>query len=348
LAVDAQGNVWVSNYDTQTSFFNSAGTLTELAPNGSLLSPIDYDLGTTAGIQAFGVAVDGNDNVWASHFTTSTYSLSILNQAGNFIDGTPETNGAGGLFQPLYLAVSPLSYPNGDVWVVDNGGKSTNSPSSMSRFSYNGDPFGNGYGLSIPNQNSEDVAIDAAGFVWITNPGVNSIIQLAPDGSLVNSATIGGLNQPFCIAVDPNGNLWITNAANSDGTSSLTKYNVSSDVILSANNYTGGGLSQAEGVAVDAAGNVWVANFTGSSISEFNSAGTALTPAGSKGGYQLAVPSQPDSVAVDASGNVWTANFAPGAPPVTVYYGLAAPTTSPIVAAIANGFTPVNVVSTPP
>jgi len=70
--------------------------------------------------------------------------------------------------------------------------------------------------------------------------------------------------------------------------------------------YFGGGLSRPQGIAIDGLGNVWAANVTTSSLSEFSSAGVALS---SGGGYSGGGLDEPTAVAIDLTGNAWVANL---------------------------------------
>jgi hypothetical protein len=73
--------------------------------------------------------------------------------------------------------------------------------------------------------------------------------------------------------------------------------------------FTGGGLNGPKSIAIDGSGNAWVANFylgsVSASVSEFSSAGNALSPSAgfTEGGLSLS-----DSIAIDGSGNAWIAD----------------------------------------
>jgi hypothetical protein len=77
---------------------------------------------------------------------------------------------------------------------------------------------------------------------------------------------------------------------------------------------------------MDGAGNAWVANQSGSSVTEFTSTGTALSPStGYTGGSQGAHA----YIAIDGSGDVWVTNDTDS---VTELIGAAAPVVTPKVA----------------
>ena len=158
-----------------------------------------------------------------------------------------------------------------------------------------------GGGLNAPNE----IAIDGAGNVWVTNFDGDSVTELNSAGVPVSSPigfTGGGLNDPLGVAIDGAGNVWVTDSGNSRVTelsSSGAPLSPSSGIII------GSGPSGPEGVAVDAAGNVWIANVNTSTITELNSAGTPISPVGGFNGGGLLGP---ESIAIDGAGNLWVTN----------------------------------------
>jgi hypothetical protein len=69
--------------------------------------------------------------------------------------------------------------------------------------------------------------------------------------------------------------------------------------------YKGGGVKAPVYVAIDASGNAWIANSGANSISEFSSAGVAISPSTGYMGGGLNVSG---CIALDAFGNAWVAN----------------------------------------
>ena len=103
-------------------------------------------------------------------------------------------------------------------------------------------------------------------------------------------------------------------------------------------NLTTGGINYPGTVAVDSAQNIWFVNRVNNSITELagiNSTlpvGTAISPSTgvySTGGYGLdANLGGPYSLLPDRSGNLWISNE--GFDTVTMFFGLAAPTVTPL------------------
>jgi hypothetical protein len=70
--------------------------------------------------------------------------------------------------------------------------------------------------------------------------------------------------------------------------------------------FTGGGLTGPNSIAIDASGNAWIADYGSSNISEFSSAGAALS---APPGYANGGLDNPNSIAMDGSGNAWTSSL---------------------------------------
>jgi streptogramin lyase len=152
-----------------------------------------------------------------------------------------------------------------------------------------------------------NVAIDAAGNVWLPNFGVpatpgNTVTELNSSGALVGNFNPTGadFNNPFGIAIDAAGNVWVPNA---DG-NTVTELN-SSGALVGNFNPTGADFNDPTAVAIDSAGNVWVSNEGGNTVTELNSSG-ALVGNFNPTGANFDAPA---AVAIDATGNVWLPNF---------------------------------------
>ncbi len=135
--------------------------------------------------------------------------------------------------------------------------------------------------------------------------------------SVALSFTGGGLNDPYSIAVDGNGNVWTTNGGNT----SVSQINgVTGAAISPAGGYTGNGLIIPFAIAIDPAGNAWVNNMfpsaPPSNVSVFKPGGAAFTGSPFSGGGLATGNSinatSPRDVAFDANGNAWFANLSTG------------------------------------
>jgi len=136
-----------------------------------------------------------------------------------------------------------------------------------------------------------------------TSPFQPMLSSAPNDFSIAISYTGGGLLNPFGIAVDGSGNIWVTNPSVNE----ISEFSPTGAAISTTNGYSGGGLDSPRDIAIDAAGDAWVTNATGSRLSEFNSSGVAMSPST---GYTGGGLNGSYGIAIDASGNVWSANFA--------------------------------------
>ena len=322
VAIDKAGNVWVGNTAT------GANSVSELSPLGA---PITTSAGYTGGgiDDPFSIAIDKSGNVWTANVTPN--SLSEISSTGTPATLSPYTGG--GLNAPYSIAFDLL----GHAWVVNNVG------SSLSEFSSAGSaittsPGDQGGGI---NNDPVSLAIDASGNIWVSDSiTLGALSEFYSSGtsagmpiSASTGDTGGGLADPWGLAIDANGNVW---AADSSSTkSAISLFGAGGSAISSSTGYTGGGLNVPEGIAIDGAGNVWAVNrgstatsapYPDSSISEFSSAGIAISPStGYQAGLNISL-----SLAIDGSGNVWTANS--NLNTVTEFVGAASPVVTPIVA----------------
>jgi hypothetical protein len=181
---------------------------------------------------------------------------------------------------------------------------------------------------TIPNA----IAIDAFGGYWVPN-GDESVIHVAADGTSVETTCC---QTSWGVATDASHNVWIADYFGA----TFSEVDNNGTLVLNPAS-PGGGLQLPRYIAVDAGQNIWISNFV-KSISEFAGnagtlpAGTAISPtvgtgSGTAGGYGLdAGLNEPNSIAPDRSGNIWTSNTSGES--VTMFFGLATPTVTPIQA----------------
>jgi streptogramin lyase len=141
------------------------------------------------------------------------------------------------------------------------------------------------------------------------------------------------------IATDASGNLWVADYEGGPDQNGAFAEVVTSSSVTSApiSGYTVGGINHPQGIAIDAGQNVWFTNFIDRSITEIAGSasavpGTAISPSTGvygPGGYGLdTYLSRPYSIVPDRSGNLWVSND--GVSVVTMFFGLATPTVTPV------------------
>lgn len=310
-AVDAQGNVYVADWKSHTiRRVTPSGVVTTLA--GVAEVPGGYDgPGNMGRFRApRGVAVDGSGNVYVADSGNNlirkvTASGLVTTIAGGFFKGTADGVGTAARF-----------------W----------------------DPW--------------DLALDSGGNLYIVDTGNRTIRRMAPDGSVTTVAGLAGsqgssdgtgsaarFGFPSGIAVDPSGNVWVTD----EGNHTLRRMTPDGTVTTVAGLAGSPGSADGTGstarfqfpdaVAVDGAGNVFVADTYNCTVRKVTAAGFVTTLAGlapmpghADGTGSAARFTNPGGLAVDGAGNVFVMDtynrtirkISPGAV-VTTLAGLASP-----------------------
>ncbi|MBF0517816.1 MAG: hypothetical protein HQK97_12010 [Nitrospirae bacterium] len=342
MAVDKDGNVWVTNnyeFNSDPSESVCGGKLLmKLTPTGSDAVGAPFSGGGIDGT-GFGIGIDTNGDVWLSNFgfqgkgcitPPASNSVSKFSSAGVALS---PNNGftSGGISSPQGTA----SDQSGSIWIANYDNNSITqyplgNPNAPLMFKNVGldKPFG--------------LAIDGKGNAWIASSGNDSVIALAPDGTPLTGSpfTGGGIKNPLGITVDSLGNVWTANSLG--GSVTLIR----SDSRL-PQQLAGGGLTTPWGIAVDGDDNVWVANFEGQRLTQLCGAKHWRCPTGYRTGdpisqntgYTSDALVRNTGVVIDPSGNVWVANnwksipvqTNPGGDGLVVFIGLAAPVKTPMI-----------------
>jgi streptogramin lyase len=191
LAADTNGNVFVANYaNSSASVFNSSGTEVgaNIGGNGNAAFPV-------------ALTADANHGVWLANQGDTT--VSHLDSNGNLLGRVNCCDGANGIATDAY----------GNAWIANYYGKSVSEVTSANVVAIAGDTQG---GITYPST----LTVDAAQNVWVANFRGASFTELAGNGGTTAAGT--GLSpangfgrdaflvDPFGIAVDASGNLWLT------------------------------------------------------------------------------------------------------------------------------------------
>ena len=196
-----------------------------------------------------------------------------------------------------------------------------------------------GQALSAALSQPEGIAVDGTGNVYIADAAVHRVRKIAPDGSIQTVAGTGVagfagdggpanralLNQPYGLALDPSGNLYIADLGNArvrkvtlDGAIQT----VAGGGALSATGAGQGGpatsaqLMQPRNVALDAAGSLYISDFEANQIYSVTASGilslvAGTGTAGSSGVGTSALLAQlnaPAGLTVDRTGALYFAD----------------------------------------
>jgi len=280
---------------TLTVVTPGAGIILTVAGNGTTGYTGDGGLATSAEIDPFGgIAVDATGNIYIADGDNSVIRKvtvatgDITTVAGN---GTAGDSGDGG------LAISA----------------ELNSPSGVAV-----DSVGNIYFCDIESIRKVTVATGI-----ITTVAGNGTEGYTGDGGLATSAE---LSDPYSMAVDSVGNIYIADTLNQ----AIRKVTVATGIITTVagngtRGYTGDGglatsaeLSNPYGVTVDATGNIYFSDYFNNRIRKVTaSTGYISTVAGNgTAGYSgdggpatSAKLESPEGIAVDATGNIYFSDY---------------------------------------
>jgi len=246
--------------------------------------------------QPRGMAFDSSGNVYVTDF--DNHRVQKFTSSGTFITkwGNSET-GDGQFNYPRGIAVDG----SGDVYVTDYSSipiqKFTSSGTFITK--WGGSGSGDGH-FSVP----EEIAIDGSGNVYVADKNNHRIQKFNSTQTFlgwwgrddleytgwhgpgsprigVSGTGDGQFDQPWGIAVDNSGNVYVTDSGNHR----IQKFS-SSGTFLAKWGSIGSGDGQLQvplGIAVDSSGNVYVADRNNHRIQKFTSSGAFLTKWGTYG-----------------------------------------------------------------
>jgi hypothetical protein len=310
---------------------------------GDVVSNTNQFMPPTDGGTVGGYAFDVNDNGWE----TVPANDALMEGSSTFPTDQLLNN-------PQALAFDQ----NQNIWVTNHQHKI----GSVAELTGTG---GQIYGEGGVGNDPAGIAVDIAGNVWVAaGDDVGELMGANGDtGRPISPADQGyrggGLDGAQGIAIDSNGDVWVTNEAGDSVTElvggstptygSCTSPPAPGDTgcpISPSGGYIGGGLNEPEGIAIDGCNNIWVADLSGNSVTELaggstlasdncTSAGTTGSPISPSSGYTGGGSGGldgPDGISIDAGGNVWVTNTLNHT--FTEFVGAATPIRTPIVRCI--------------
>jgi len=314
----------ITETDTDTYRITSSGVLTLMNTTASSF------LASTSIILNYvgsGAAVSCNGATTYCPFNASSYSVSTL--AGTGALGSTDGLGATATFTfPLDVAVDV----SGNLYIGDRDSHKVRkiSPSGIVSTLAGTGAIGSadGAGATATFSDLYGVAVDTSGTVYVADQNNEKIRKITSAGvvsTLAGTGSVGSkdgagttatFSDPIGVAVDKNGNVYVTDAGNNK-IRKITPAGVVSTVAGTGAQGSADGVgatatfSYPEGVAVDSSGVLYVSDFNNHKIRKITPAGVVSTLAGTgaqgsaDGAAATATFSHPRGIALDADGNIY-------------------------------------------
>lgn len=345
VAVDSQGNLYMADrMNSRVRMVETNGEITTVAGNGSFGFGGDGGQATAAQLnQPSAVAVGSSGNLYIADSGNSRIRMvsprgTISTVAGT---GTQGCSGDNGPATSAQIAVWGLTADSAGNLYLYGGDSRIRKIAAGTITTVGGGvaPPASAAALGAQLQYPEGLAIDANGNLYIAETGNHVVRKLATDGTLTlvagngtpgysgdgGSATGAQLNSPAAVAIDPSGNLYISDSGNNVIREVTPDHAISTFAGGGTGVCSGGGaaagvqLLDPAGLAVDSQGDLYIADSGHGCVLEITPAGQVSTIAGGSAPVSDVFLSDqttanattlyiPQGVAVDSSGNVYIAD----------------------------------------
>lgn len=297
--VDSSGNIYIADYGNNRiqKVTASTGLMSTYAGTGTAGSGGVPGVATSAGLSSpYSLAIDGANNLYISDYGNNR--ILKVNTSGQISLVAGSITGVAGYSGDTQLAVNALldapygiaADSAGDVFIVD-----------------------------YANHRIREVNVLTGDINTVAGNGTSSSTRPANGASALTSS----FDQPYAVAVDSAGNLYITD----HGTSTIYKVAAGSIYYFAGTGtagYSGDNvaatttkINNPTGLSVDAWGNIFFADTANNRIREVNTNGIITTIAGNgtmaflgdKGLATSAEVAQPSDVQLDSAGNLYIDDY---------------------------------------
>lgn len=344
LATDSMANVYVADGSNHTiRKITSAGVVTTLAGTPRTAGSADGP-GVTASFNSpHGVATDSAGNVYVAD--TENHTIRLITPARN-VSTLAGTVGVPGSIDNVGSAAR-FNFPNsvatdsaGNVYVADKGNftvRKITPNGSVTTLAGTAAIRGNSdnTGPAASFTEAFGVATDKAGNVYVADTYNQTIRKITPTGtvstlagrvgtpgSVDGTGTAARFFNPYGVATDPAGNVYVPDHDNHTIRKITSTGTVTTLAGIAATTGVEDGIGTAArfnnpvGIATDSVGNIYVGDVHSHTIRKISTTGAVTTLAGVAGRVgsadgmgPLASFNLPYGVATDSSGNVFVADY---------------------------------------
>lgn len=343
IAVDSEGNIYVADTGNHTiRKITSAGVVTTFAGKAGTAGSVD-GVGTDARFNSpTGIAAGNSTDLVVGDFGNGVIRQVSADATVGTLAGAADPSGsADGTLEtarfnfPSDVALDNQSnlyvadFANHTIRKIDPAGDVITLAGTAGVSGTN-----DGTGQDARFNNPTSLAVDGNGNIYVADTLNNAIRKVTPDGVVSTlagkpgssgtndgSALEARFNSPFCLTVDNNGNIFVSDTGNNTIRKISSDGQVSTLAGVGGTSGTNDGaasdarFSAPEGIAVDSSGNLFVVDALNSTIRKISPAGMVTTFAGAPGitGSADGVGSVarfnvPFGLAVDASDNLYVAD----------------------------------------